>query len=127
MAENLIEEGGAATGGVRELLRWEGVALFVGMTFVYYISGAPLTHYALFFFAPDLSAIAYVFGRRAGVCMYNVAHATLAPMVVVLVGLLIAEPLAGSLAMIWFARIGLARAFGQGLRYSSGKGSTHLG
>jgi hypothetical protein len=128
MANIVINENsGAATGTVRDLLRWEGLALFVGMTLFYWISGASWVAYALFFFVPDLSLLAYLAGPRIGAGIYNAMHATIAPLLLVLGGLLTAEPLGGALAMVWFAHIGLDRALGYGLKYEAGFGFTHLG
>ena len=121
------ENSGAATGGVRDLLRWEGAALFVGMTLFFWISGAPWQIYALFFFVPDLSFLAYLAGPRVGAAIYNTVHATVAPLLLALAGMLTAEPLAGSIALVWFAHIGLDRALGYGLKYDAGFRFTHLG
>ena len=41
--------------------------------------------------------------------------------------MLTAEPLAGSIALVWFAHIGLDRALGYGLKYDAGFRFTHLG
>ena len=121
------ENSGAATGGVRDLLRWEGAALFAGMTLFFWISGASWQIYALFFFAPDLSFLAYLAGPRVGAAIYNTVHATIAPLLLALAGMLTAEPLAGSIALVWFAHIGLDRALGYGLKYDAGFRFTHLG
>jgi hypothetical protein len=128
MANIMINENsGAATGGVRDLLRWEGVALLIGMTLFYWISGGSWLLYALFFFVPDLSFIAYLAGPRFGAGIYNAVHATIAPLCLVLVGLATAEPLAGLLAMVWLAHIGFDRMLGYGLKYDAGFNFTHLG
>jgi hypothetical protein len=121
------ENSGAATGGVRDLLRWEGVTLFIGMTLFYWISGAPWWHYALVFFLPDLAFLAYLAGPRIGAGVYNATHATIGPLLLVLFGLLTAEPLPGSLAMVWLAHIGFDRMLGYGLKYEAGFRFTHLG
>ena len=121
------ENSGAAVGGVRDLLRWEGAVLFVGMTLFYWISGASWWLYALFFFVPDLTMLAYLAGPRIGAGVYNAAHVSITPMLLAMFGLLTAEPLPGSLAIIWFAHIGLDRALGYGLKYETGFGFTHLG
>lgn len=121
------ENSGAATGGVRDLLRWEGVTLFVGMTLFYWISGASWLHYALVFFLPDLAFLAYLAGPRIGAGVYNATHATIGPLLLVLFGLVTAEPLPGSLAMIWLAHIGFDRMLGYGLKYETGFHFTHLG
>jgi hypothetical protein len=36
-------------------------------------------------------------------------------------------PVAGSIALIWLAHIGIDRALGYGLKYTTGFGFTHLG
>ena len=128
MANIIINEhSGAATGGVRDILRWEGAALFAGMSLFFWISGASWLIYALFFFVPDLSFLAYLAGPRIGAGVYNAMHATIGPLLLVLGGLLLAEPMAGSIALVWLAHIGLDRALGYGLKYDAGFGFTHLG
>ncbi len=51
------EPTGAATGGVRTLLRLEGLALFFGMTLLYGVWEGSWWVYAILFLAPDLSAL----------------------------------------------------------------------
>jgi hypothetical protein len=121
------EINGAATGGVLALLRWEGVTLFIGSTLFYLISGAPWSLYAVLFLAPDLSFLAYLAGPRIGAFVYNVLHATIGPLLLVLVGLALVEPIFGSISLIWLAHIGLDRGIGYGLKYTAGFGFTHLG
>ena len=57
---------GAVTGGTRTVLRLEGLALFIGMTSLYYIWDGDWLVYALLFFVPDLSFAAYLSGPRFG-------------------------------------------------------------
>jgi hypothetical protein len=121
------ETSGAATGGVRDLLRWEGLALLVGMTLFYWVSGASWVTYALFFFVPDLAMLAYLAGPRIGAGFYNAAHATIGPLLLAVFGVVTAEPLPGSLSIVWFAHIGFDRMLGYGLKYDTGFGFTHLG
>ena len=63
---NALSETGAATGGVRILLRLEGVALFAGMTLLYGLWEGSWWVYAILFLAPDLSFAAYLGGPRIG-------------------------------------------------------------
>jgi Domain of unknown function (DUF4260) len=121
------ENSGAATGGVRDLLRWEGVTLFVGPTLFYLFSGAPWQVYALLFFVPDLSMLAYLAGPRIGAAIYNAAHATIGPLLLALAGMVLLEPAMGSISLIWLAHIGFDRSLGYGLKYSAGFRITHLG
>ena len=118
---------GAATGGVRLLLRLEGLTLFVGMTALYAAWGGSWLIYVLLFFVPDLSFLAYLSDARFGAVVYNTAHSYMAPMTLMTLGFGFASPLTLSIALIWLAHIGIDRALGYGLKYSAGFGFTHLG
>ena len=118
------ETAGAVTGGLRTLLRLEGLTLFTGMTLLYAVWGGSWWVYAILFLVPDLSFAAYLAGPRFGAVIYNAAHSYLALMVT---GFAASEPLILSIAMIWLAHIGIDRALGYGLKYSTGFGFTHLG
>jgi hypothetical protein len=121
------ETAGAVTGGVRMLLRLEGLTLFAGMTLLYADWDASWWVYAVLFLAPDLSFLGYLAGPRRGAIAYNVAHSYMAPMALMTVGFALSSPLLLSIAMIWLAHIGIDRALGYGLKYSTGFGFTHLG
>lgn len=117
----------AVKGGVRTLLRLEGLALFAGMTLLYAAWDGSWWLYAILFLAPDLSFLGYLAGPRAGAIVYNAAHSYLAPMALMTSGFLLSSPLALSIAAIWLAHIGIDRALGYGLKYSGGFSFTHLG
>ena len=128
MSETTVTaETGAATGGVRTLLRLEGVVLFAGMTLLYALWDGSWWVYAILFLAPDLSFAAYLAGPKAGAIVYNAAHSYLLPVALMTAGLAMASPLVLSIAMIWLAHIGFDRALGYGLKYASGFGFTHMG
>ncbi len=121
------ETAGAAAGGVRTLLRLEGLTLFAGMTLLYAVWDGSWWVYAILFLAPDLSFLGYLAGPRLGAIVYNAAHSYMAPMALMTVGFALSSPLALSIAMIWLAHIGIDRALGYGMKYSAGFGFTHLG
>src|ERR1700689_5620431 len=97
---------GTVTGGLRTLLRLEGLTLFAGMTLLYAVWGGSWWVYALVFLVPDLSFAAYLAGPRFGALIYNAAHAYFAPMALMVTGFAINEPLILSVAMIWLWHIG---------------------
>jgi hypothetical protein len=127
MADITSIETGTVTGGLRTLLRLEGLTLFAGMTLLYAVWGGSWWVYAILFLVPDLSFAAYLSGPRAGAIIYNAAHSYMAPMTLMTAGFALASPLVLSIAMIWLAHIGIDRALGYGLKYSAGFGFTHLG
>jgi hypothetical protein len=121
------ESTGAVTGGLRTLLRLEGLTLFAGMTVLYAVWDGSWWVYAILFLVPDLSFAAYLAGPQVGAIVYNAAHSYLAPVTLMITGFAITSPLILSIAMIWLAHIGIDRALGYGLKYSSGFPFTHLG
>ena len=118
---------GAVSGGLRTMLRLEGLMLFAGMTLLYAIWDGSWWVYAIMFLVPDLSFVAYLAGPRAGAIVYNAAHSYMAPMALMTSGFALSSPLVLSVAMIWLAHIGIDRALGYGLKYSAGFSFTHLG
>ena len=118
---------GAPTGGLRILLRLEGLTLFAGMTLLYSVWDGSWLVYAILFLAPDLSFAAYLAGPKPGAIIYNAAHSYMAPVSLMVAGFALSSPLTLSIAMIWMAHIGIDRALGYGLKYQAGFGFTHLG
>lgn len=117
----------AVAGGPRSILRLEGGALLAVATLLYARSGESWWLYAGLFLVPDLSFAGYLAGPRVGAAAYNAAHATLGPALVGVAGLVLAEPTAVAVALIWAAHIGVDRLLGYGLKYGAGFGFTHLG
>jgi len=118
---------GAVTGGVKTLLRLEGLTLMVGMVVLYATWDGSWWVFAVLFFVPDLRFLAYLAGTRTGAIVYNIAHSYMAPVALMTLGFGLAAPLTLSIAMIWLAHIGFDRALGYGLKYAAGFSFTHLG
>jgi hypothetical protein len=123
----ITDPAGAVTGGLRTLLRLEGLTLFAGMTLLYAVWGGSWWVYAILFLAPDLSFAAYLAGPKVGAIVYNAAHSYMVPVTLMTLGFALATPLTLSIAMIWMAHIGIDRTLGYGLKYFAGFGFTHLG
>jgi hypothetical protein len=121
------QKNGHVTGGVRTLLRLEGLTLFLGMVVLYAVWGGSWWVFLILFLVPDLSFAAYLAGPKLGAIVYNAAHSYMAPVALMTLGFGFAAPLTLSIAMIWLAHIGIDRALGYGLKYSAGFGATHLG
>jgi hypothetical protein len=119
---------GAATGGVRVLLRLEGLGLLALAVLMYAHSGLSWTLFALLFFAPDLSMLGYLAGPRVGAVIYNLAHDTFIPVGLVIAGFFLGGgPWVLAISLIWLSHIGFDRALGYGLKYFAGFRFTHLG
>lgn len=118
---------GATTGGVRMLLRLEGLCVLAVSVAIYSRHGAGWGTFALWFLAPDLSLLGYLAGARVGAVVYNSAHSYAGAVVCLACGVLISSPVLVTAGLIWCAHLGFDRTLGYGLKYSRGFGFTHLG
>ena len=119
------QDGGGVGGGVRWLLRLEGLMLLTAAGLLYARIGGDWKTFALLFLLPDLSFAGYLAGPRIGALAYNAAHSTIGP--ITWTGLALTTGHEPALPLIWFAHVGFDRAMGYGLKYARGFGDTHLG
>ncbi len=115
------------SGTPRLLLRIEGMTLLVVAVVAYYAIGGSWAMFALLLLAPDLGMIGYAAGPRVGAMTYNALHLYLGPAALAAVGYFGQVQAAWPLALIWLAHIGMDRALGFGLKFSTAFRATHLG
>jgi Domain of unknown function (DUF4260) len=118
---------GFTTGGVRILLRLEGAAAFAAALALYAHAGFSWPIFALLLLSPDLSMLAYLAGPRTGTAVYNLMHTYALALPLTLAGFFGAVPALAAAGLILIAHIGLDRALGFGIKYSTAFGDTHLG
>ena len=82
--------------------------------------------FALLLLAPDVAMGGYLAGPSIGAAAYNAFHSYPLPAALGLAGFLAGEQLAVSVALVWFAHIGMDRLMGYGLKYPTGFKNTHL-
>ncbi len=110
------------------VLRVEGATLLATSVVLYWSNGGSWVVFALLLLAPDLSMLGYYLaGPRAGAAVYNAFHAYPLPAALVAFGLIGGNTHTVSVALIWFAHIGMDRLVGYGLKYPTGPKDTHLG
>jgi len=113
---------------MNRLLRAEGLAQFLGATFLYWQMGGNWFWFAVLFFLPDISFAAYLAGPKAGALIYNALHTIVSPTILYLLAVALgATTNVGPIALIWLAHIGFDRVLGYGLKYYRGFNDTHLG
>ncbi len=122
-----VSAAGSVGGGVRAMLRLEGLAVLALAVAAYAQFGAGWGWFALLFLLPDLSFAAYLAGPRWGAAAYNAAHSYVGALALLAAGVLAAMPGLLAVGLVWCAHIGFDRALGYGLKYSGGFRLTHLG
>lgn len=118
---------GSTTGGVRIILRLEGLFILAAALLTYAKLGFGWGTFALFFLTPDISFLGYLAGPRAGAAAYNTAHSSIGAVSCLAAGFLLQSPPLTAAGLIWCAHIGFDRALGYGLKYSTAFEFTHLG
>ena len=118
---------GSTIGGVRLVLRLEGLCVLIAASVAYSKFGLGWGTFALFFLAPDLSFFGYLAGPKVGAICYNLAHSYIGAVACLVAGVVLPVPTILCAGFIWCAHIGFDRALGYGLKYSEGFGFTHLG
>ena len=109
------------------LLRLEGLGYAVAALLIYWQQGFSWWLFAALILVPDLSMLGYLAGVRVGTTCYNIVHATPLPWALLIFAYLTNNTVALTIALIWFAHIGIDRALGYGLKYATGFKDTHLG
>ncbi len=111
----------------RVLLRLEGAAVAVAALSIYLHEDYSLLLLAVLALAPDLSAIAFAAGPRAGTIAYDAVHTTSVPVLLGAAGVILPSSTLIAVSLIWLLHIGADRAIGYGLKYPSAFKDTHLG
>lgn len=93
----------------------------------YRTSGGSWLLFAVALLLPDIAMAAYAAGPRFGAAVYNACHSYLAPAVLAAVAFLASSATLRALCLIWIAHIGMDRALGFGLKFSTAFHHTHLG
>lgn len=109
------------------ILRVEGAAILGLAVFLYARGDHGWLLFLLLLLVPDIGLLGYAAGPRAGAIAYNTVHTTVGPAVLAAAGILAGAPRIVSVALVWFAHIGIDRMLGYGLKHTSGFRDTHLG
>jgi len=110
----------------RMMLSLEGLTVFISSIAAYGFIGGNWWLFALLLLSPDLVFIIYAMNKVAGTHAYNVVHSYSLPVALGILSLIGGWQLGLTLAIIWFAHIGMDRTIGYGLKYVSDFKDTHL-
>ncbi|MBY0098209.1 DUF4260 domain-containing protein [Mesobacillus maritimus] len=108
------------------MLHIEGLAVFVLSVYLYSENEYSWGMFLLLLLAPDISMIGYLINSKVGAKCYNLFHTYSLSITIVIVGLLLSNQLVLAVGLIWSAHIGMDRAIGYGLKYTTNFKDTHL-
>jgi hypothetical protein len=121
-----VQSEGVVVGGPRGWLGLEALVLLVGALIAYGVVGEKWWLVPAGLLLPDLAMSGYFAGTRIGAHVYNLAHATPFPAVLLGIGYARSNDVVMAIALIWLAHIGLDRTLGFGLKYNDRFTHTHL-
>lgn len=107
--------------------RLEGLVIFLGALYIFYLRFDNWLGFALIFLAVDLTMAGYLINNKLGAYVYNLGHTYILPSLVYLLARAQDSSALTFAALVWFAHISLDRALGYGLKSTSGFSDTHLG
>ncbi|MGA3218370.1 MAG: DUF4260 domain-containing protein [Acidimicrobiales bacterium] len=117
---------GSVVGAPRSWLMAEGAALLVVSLIAYSSTGHAWWLVPALVLLPDVFMGGYLHSTRLGAHVYNVAHATVLPAVMVGIGWWAGNSWAMAIGLIWLAHIGMDRSLAFGLKYDDHFQHTHL-
>jgi hypothetical protein len=109
------------------LLRLEGLATLAVAAYLYSIASGDWILFGLLLFVPDVSMLGYLRGSAVGAATYNLLHVEVLPLALAAYAIYVQWPIVLAVALVWLAHIGMDRALGYGLKFTTAFRDTHLG
>ncbi len=112
---------------VRGILHIEGFAVLAAASWLYFVElDASWVAFAVLILAPDLSMVGYLWNTRAGAWLYDLMHNYALALALIVAGIATEEAIIEGLGLILAAHVGMDRALGYGLKYTTHFRDTHL-
>jgi hypothetical protein len=108
------------------LLRAEGGVIFGASLLLYGELRGSWALFVMLVLAPDLSILGYLSSARLGAALYNLVHALVAPVLLIVLSIVYKQLWLLPYGLIWTAHIGADRLLGYGLKYPTRFHDTHL-
>src|SRR4051812_31777329 len=107
------------SGTPRLLLRLEGLAVLLVALIGYRALHGSWVRFGLVVLLPDLALVAYTASPRLGAAAYNAVHSYLGPALLAAIAYAASSPALWPFCLIWIAHIGMDRALGLGLKFTT--------
>ena len=125
--DHVREARGSAGGQPLAWLRLEGAAALVGGLAVYVALGGWWILAVPLLLVPDVSMLGYLRGPALGAALYNLVHNWALGLAVAGAGIALESTWLVLAGAVLVAHVGMDRALGYGLKYSTAFHDTHLG
>ena len=107
--------------------RIEGLSIALGVSVFYFLNNGNAFVFAVTIILVDFFMIGYLFDKKLGAIFYNLGHSYTISVILWFLSLLDSSNLLLGISAAWIAHIGIDRAFGFGLKHTTGFHDTHLG
>ncbi len=112
---------------MKNLLRLEELAMFVGCIYLLNVLDVPWWIYIILLLGPDVGMIGYLVNDKIGAISYNIVHHKGLAIAVYAAGMYFQQEELQLIGLILFGHSSMDRMFGYGLKYFDGFKHTHLG
>ena len=110
----------------KKLIQLEGMIVMILGIYIYFASGYSWWIFLLLLFVPDISMAGYMINTKIGAYLYNASHTFIAPLLLLLVGIMFSMDSLLMVGLIWMVHIGMDRMMGYGLKYKTHFKDTHI-
>ena len=110
----------------KALLHMEGLVVLAGSVYGYALIDGSWGLFFLLLFLPDLVMLGYLFNKETGAWIYNLGHAYVIPLLLLMLSIGLKQDTLFTVSLIWLAHIGMDRMLGYGLKYPTDFKNTHL-
>ena len=112
---------------MKNIIKLEELAMLSLAIYLFTLLNIKWWLFAVFFLAPDLGMLGYLFNSRIGAFTYNLFHHKGIAIAVYLAGIFLSNEYFMFAGVILFAHSSFDRILGYGLKYSDNFKNTHLG
>lgn len=110
----------------RLFLKIEGLMVLILSIGYYSINEYSWWLFLLLLLAPDVSMVGYLINHAIGARLYNYLHTYIFSLLFIFIGFFTHQDILIAIGLIWTSHIGMDRALGYGLKYSTSFKDTHL-
>ena len=107
--------------------RLEGLVVALSVSIFYFISGGNILLFIITILAIDVFMVGYLLDKKIGALVYNLGHSYILSVLLLLFSYIDQSGVMADISLVWIIHIAIDRAFGFGLKHTTGFSDTHLG